>query len=395
MALYASVTGDTFSDIVLILVAAPLATVALLMGPPELMGVMLFAMTFIAALVGNSVIKGLFAASLGILISMVGLDPVTGVERLTFGITELWDGIPLPAVGIGLLALGEVFFQMERLFRGEVSNLDAVKLLGGRREDQRVSFAEYKECGRTIFRSAIIGTIIGAIPGLGTTLAGFLGYGAARRASKTPEQFGKGKLEGVAACEAANSAVVGSNLIPLLTLGIPGNGSAALLIGAFVIHGITPGPLVFQQDGVLVYGLFASMILANGANLLLGQFGLRLYAQALRVPPHVILPAVTLLCITGSYVSGGGMFAVLLMVSFAFLGYLMRKLDFSFIALLIGFILGPMFERELRNTVALLGDVSAVLHHPVMIVMVLLSAFTAWRLSRSKIHVSPNHPRGE
>lgn len=382
MALYASVTGDVFSDIILILVAAPLALIALKMGSPELLGVLLFSMTFIAALVGDSVLKGLFAASVGILIATVGLDFETGAERFTFGILELQDGIPIAVIGIGLLAMGEVLRQTELLYMGRKGNEEAMSFEQSKvPQDQRVSFDEYRQSGRTILRSAMIGTFIGAIPGLGQSLAGFMGYASARRASKTPEEFGTGKLEGVAACEAADSAVNGANLIPLLTLGIPGNASAALLIGAFLIHGVVPGPMVFQNQPVLIYGMFTSLMIASLANLVVGSLCLRIFAHALKIPLWLILPVVTLLCVTGAFISAGGMFGVGLMLIFAVVGYFCRKLGFSFIALLIGYILGPMFEVELRNTLNLLDGFGDMVNHPMLIIMIILSGAALWRLS--------------
>lgn len=382
MALYSSVSGDTFSDIVLIVVSAPLATVALKMGPAEVLGFLVFALTFITALVGKSLPKGLAAAAFGIFVSTVGLDPETAEPRFTFGFLELENGIPLPALGIGLLAFAEVIRQMEMLSREGVEKTILLSLKGGNKDDQRVTREDFRECRKTILRSACIGTVVGAIPGLGYSLAGFLGYGAARKASKNPEEFGKGRLEGVAATEAANSAVVGSNLIPLLALGIPGNATAGLLIGAFIIHGVIPGPLMFKENGALVYGLFGSLILANMMNLCLGSIGLRLFVQSLRVPRTIMLPIVVLLCFTGAYAAGSGLFSTGLMLLFGVIGYLMQRLQFSIISLFVAYIIGPMFEKSLRHTVILIDDPRLLLDHPVLLVMVILSIISAWRMSR-------------
>lgn len=385
-ALYSSVAGDTFSDIVLILVAAPLAVIALKMGPPELLGVLIFAFNFVTALLGNSMIKGLIAAALGVLLSMVGIDPEAAIPRLTFDVLELEDGLSFAGVAIGLLAFSEVVVQIERSFLREDGAGEASVGVSGdfstSREDNAFTRRDFRQVRGTVARSAVIGTVIGAIPGLGTSLAGFLGYGAAMKASKHPEGFGKGRLEGVAATEAANSAVVGSNLIPLLTLGIPGNVAAALLAGAFLIHGITPGPMIFQDHAVLVYGMFGCLIVANLMNLLVGSIGLRLFSLAVRTPRSIVMPSVALLCITGSFVAGGGLFAVATMMVFGIVGYLMCKLDFSIIAFILGFILGPMVERSLRHTVILLDDAPALLGHPFLIAMLVLSAGAVFWLGR-------------
>lgn len=378
MALYASVSGDTFSDLVLILVSAPLALVAIKMGPPEITAVVIFALSIIAGLVGDSVIKGLIAACFGIFITTIGIDPESGLPRLAFGITDLQAGLPLIAVAIGVLALGEIIYQLESSNR---ESGDTITLTTASVADRRVSFREFRSCLRTISRSAVIGTVMGAIPGLGSSVAAFLGYGAARRASKQPESFGQGNIEGVAAAEAANSAVVGANLIPLLTLGIPGNVAAALILGAFLIHGIAPGPLLFEQQGRLIYGLFGAMVLANICNLVIGNVGLRLFALIVRAPSNIVLSLVVLLCMTGALIRGG-MYSLIVMLVFGVVGYLMRRLGFSFVPFIIGFVLGPMFELPLRQTVNLAsGDIGYLLDHPVALFLLLLSALTIIRFS--------------
>jgi putative tricarboxylic transport membrane protein len=384
MSLYASVAGDVFADLVLILSAAPLAVWALRMGPPEILGVLLFAFAFIAGLFGKSIAKGVIALALGLLLATIGLDIETGGERFTFGTLDLLDGLPLVAVGIGVLALGEVLVQLEEHYRGAVPPQPLAARLTGAGGDY-LSWRELRGCARAILRGSLIGTAVGALPGLGASVAAFLAYGAERRASSTPEKFGTGKLEGIAAVESANNAVIGASLIPLLTLGIPGSATAALIVGAFLIHGITPGPFVFQQNPATMYGLFASLMLANAANLVIGSAGLRLFAAFLAIPRPVILAAATLLCATGAYVAAGSMFGVGVVFAFGILGYAMRKLDFPFVVLLIGFVLGPMFERALRNTVNLFDDpLALVAQHPLLPVLALLGALSAWRGARAR-----------
>jgi putative tricarboxylic transport membrane protein len=211
-------------------------------------------------------------------------------------------------------------------------------------------------------------------------VAAFLAYGAERRASKTPELFGTGKIEGIAAVESANNAVIGSSLIPLLTLGIPGSATTALIVGAFLIHGITPGPFVLQQNGAVIYGLFASLLLANVLNLVIGNVGLRFFVLFLAVPRPLILAGATLLCVTGAYVSTGSMFGIGIVLAFGVLGYLLRKLELPFVVFLIGFVLGPMFERALRNTVNLFDDPwHLATQHPLLPVLLALGAYAVWR----------------
>ncbi len=380
VALYSSVTGDTFSDAVLILLAAPFATVALMFGPVEITSIILFAFAMIAALSGKSMLKGIASAGLGVFLSTVGLDPVTGAQRMTFNIVELYDGISLNALAIGTLALSAIVTQLFDLHRK--SNETKVVISKLDREKQRLTFQEYKSCLKTIFRSSFIGTLVGMLPGLGVTLAAFLGYGAAKRASNTPEEFGKGCIEGIAATEAANSAVCGSNLIPTLALGIPGNIVAALLIGAFMIHGVTPGPLMMEMHGSLIYGIFASMLMANVAHLIIGRLGIRIWGQITRVPEAILLPVVIPLCIAGVYIPSNSMFEVGLMFAFAALAYVMTKTGFSIVSLLIGFLLGPMFEFSLRQALILYkGDWSVFIEKPIAVTFICLTILFLWRVS--------------
>ena len=223
--------------------------------------------------------------------------------------------------------------------------------------------------------------MIGAIPGLGSTLAGFLGYGSAKRASKNPDEFGAGALDGIAGAESANSATVGANLIPTLALGIPGNLSAAILISALIIHGLTPGPLIFENHGQVLYGLFGAMFVSNLVNLFVGQLGLRFFAYVIGLPKQYIHPVIVLLCFAGTYLITQSTFALWLMIGFAILSYVMRKLDYSIVAFIIAFILGPLFEDALRQTLVLFGDnPQNLLTRPITIFFLALTFYSIWRL---------------
>lgn len=349
MALYASVSGDAFSTVVLILVAAPLAAVALYMGPPEIFALICMAMTIIAGLGTKSLIKGLMAAALGMLIGCIGIEPVSALPRLTFDITQLERGISLIPIGIGMLAFSEIIDQLEQLIRhGEAtSTVD----FSSRPEDRFLSWAEYKSCVRTIFRSSIVGTIVGALPGLGAPVASFFAYDQAVKHSNNPESFGKGNIQGIAASESANSAVVAASLIPLFTLGIPGNVASALLIGAFVIHGMIPGPLMFEQNAQFIYSIYGSLILANIFLFLSGKVGLRLFCKAVQIPSPILYPLIIFTCIMGSYLGQYSTFDVALMLIFATLAWFMRRFGFSIICLIIGFILAPIWETSLQQVI--------------------------------------------
>jgi putative tricarboxylic transport membrane protein len=383
MALYSSVFGDSFSDIVLFLVAAPIAALSLLMGPPEMTAVLIFALTIIAGLSGRSLVRGVIAAVMGAFIGSIGLDVESSLPRLTFGIAELQDGVPIIPLTIGLLALAEILIQIEAQVLGRTGIRENINPYAKDmpRENRVVTWAEWAQCFPTIIRSSLIGTGIGALPGVGAIVAGFLGYASAKRASRTPEEFGTGKMEGVAAVEAANSAVGGANLIPLLALGIPGSLSAAIIIGAFIVHGVDPGPQIFQNHARLVYGIFAAMVLANIFNLVIGRVGLRLFAYVVSFPNYIIHPVVIVLCIAGAYATNNSMFAVAVALVFAVVGYFMRKLDFSFAAFIIGFALEPQLELFTRQTVILYADHpwDLATDHPIVIFFL---AVTAWSIVR-------------
>lgn len=385
-ALYSSVCGDTFSDIVLILLAAPVAAVALKFGPVEFTAIILFSFTMIAALAGKSLVKGIMAAALGVFLSTFGLDPVDSTERLTFGVIELFDGISLLPFAIGTLALSSVVSQLFDLKNEKSIKTDVLRTAAQYKEDNRLGFFEFWGTWKTVLRSAFIGTGIGMLPGLGVTLAAFLGYGAAKRGSKHEDEFGTGRLEGIQATEAANSAVVGSNLIPTIALGIPGNVAAAVLIGAFMIHGVVPGPLMIREHGELVYSIFASMLMANVAHLIIGRIGIRIWAQFVRIPKYIVLPTVVVLCVIGVYIPSNSMFDVGLLFLFAGLGYVMRKGGFSIVCLVIGFLLGENFEISLRQAVLMnSSDLTVLFTSPIALVFLLLTVYFAWHFGlRSK-----------
>ena len=384
LALFSSVTGDTFSDIVLITVSAPLAILALRMGPVEVFALMVFAFSVLSGLVGKSLIKGAIAAALGLLAAMIGADPENASPRLIFGHFELFDGLPLPAVALGMLAISEV---VTRLARNKGISAAAIKLSAdGDPANQRVSWAEYWSCRYTMLRGAVIGTLLGATPGIGSTAAAFMSYSATKAASKDPDSFGKGNIQGVAATESANSAVVGANLIPLLTLGIPGSVSAALIISAFMIHGIQPGPLLFKEQGRLIYGLFGAMIMANFLNLWIGQIGLRLWVKVISAPQSFIYVSAIMLCIVGVFMASGGLFGVAIMLLFAMLGYIMNRYGFSIVIFIIAFFLGPRFEISIAQSTSLMsGDWTRIVEYPIAIALLVLSALTLFFILRGSV----------
>ena len=383
MALFSSVTGDTVSDIVLITVSAPLAVLALRMGPVEVLGLMLLAFSVIAGLMGRSITKGVIAICLGLLAAMVGTDPEHATPRFIFGHFELYDGLPLASVAIGMLAIAEL---LRRLSETRAEVRPAIALPRDQpKEDRSVSWAEYWACRFTMARGAAIGTIIGALPGIGSTAAAFMSYASARQASKEPETFGKGNLHGIAAAESANSAVMGANMIPLLTLGIPGSVGAALIISAFMIHGVQPGPFLFEQQARLIYGLFGTMVIANLLNLGVGQLGLRLWVRVVSAPESFIFAAALLMCFVGVSLASGGLFGVGVMLGFAVAAFVMQAFGIPVVVFIIAFFLGPRLEVSLSQTLALLnGNPLKLLDYPVGLALAVLALITAVALARRR-----------
>jgi putative tricarboxylic transport membrane protein len=350
MALYSSVAGDVISTGVLIAIAAPLAAVALFMGPSEIFALISLALTVIAGIGTNSICRGLIAAAFGLLAGLIGTEPVTALPRLTFDVYQLGGGLSLIPVAIGLLAFSEILIQLER-FTVKGGGEHVANVFSTKREDRMLSFKEFFSKIKTLLRGSFIGIGVGAMPGLGAPVASFMSYDQAQKRSRDKEEFGKGSLEGIGASESANSAVVASSMIPLFVLGIPGNLAVAMLMGAFMIHGMQPGPLMFKENAQLMYGIYGSLLLASLFLAVIGRFGLRLFCKAVEIPAVILYPIVIFTCIMGSYLGRSDMFDVGVMLSFGVIGYFMRKFDFSYVAFLIGFILVPEWERALQQVV--------------------------------------------
>jgi len=287
---------------------------------------------------------------------------------------------------IGLLALSEVFRQLEIEARqkkeeGQKSAKPAWKGDSNQsrkssKADHRVSFSEFKSCLPTIFRSTGIGSAIGIIPGIGTTVAAYLSYIGAKRASKHPERFGKGSLEGLAACESGNNAVVGPNLIPLVTLGIPGNLAAALILGGFMIKGLTPGPMFMDQNAPMLYALFTLLIISNTFTFLIGSFLIRHARNLTQLPKPILNTAILIFCVIGSYVFNSSIFDVIVMFFFGVFGYFLAKLGFALPPIIVAFFLGPLFETKIRQSLLISGgSFSIFFTRPIALAFFLLTIF--------------------
>lgn len=341
MALYASCIADFISNLSLIFLAGYLAKLALSFGPPEYFWLICFSLTIIISVSGDSVMKGLIAAALGVILALVGMDPVYGTERLTFDNYNLMDRINFIPLLIGLFAIPEILeFYLSRArehIQTAVSGVD-------------VTWQELKGSMRSIIRGSFIGVIIGAIPGTGATAASFISYSEARRNSPNRDNFGKGEIEGVAAAEAGNNAVAGATMIPLLSLGIPGDVITAIILGAFMIHGLTPGPILFQENMNLIYALFCGIMLSSVVLFGTGKLAIRYFSRIADVPKQILFPIVLMFCIYGAYAVNNSTFDIAVMLVFGLVGFIFNRTGFASAPFLIGPILGPMLEDNFRRS---------------------------------------------
>ncbi len=378
IALYASVFGDLVATIALILIAAPMAHLALKIGPVELCALIVFSLTFVASLSGKSLTKGMIAAFAGMALATVGIDDGSGASRMTFHMVDLLDGVPLIPLGVGVMAWSELMIQMRQyiLSRGKADDEEIAEY----KEDDKLTWRELWGLMPTMSRSSIVALVIGILPGLGALMAAFICYSMERQRSKTPERFGKGAPEGVAATETAdNSATIGA-FIPLLALGIPGSVTAAILLGALTLHGLAPGPLLFQRNPDLVYAMFIALILSSAALFLIGRYGMRLFVVLVKSPMGIIIPAALTTCVIGVYVEGISEFAVAMLLIFAAVGYIMNRVELPFVPFIIGFILGPMLELYFRQTLILTNyDLLNLVDYPIALVFLLISLVSVWR----------------
>ena len=345
MALYASCFADFVSNISLILLAGVLATFALKFGPPEFFTLIVFSLTIIAGVSGDSLTKGIASAALGLLFATIGLDMVYGTNRFIFGNWNLMGGLSFIPVLIGLFALPEII----HYFSGKVSAGAKAAVMGG----GGAGLAEFKNCFKSIVRGSFIGVVLGSIPGIGGAPSAFLSYGEARRNSKNPQNFGKGELEGVAAAEAGNNGVAGATMIPLLALGVPGDVITAVILGAFMIHGLRPGPVMFVENITMIYALFIGIMLSSAYLFMVGKFSIRAISRIAEVPNRILYPVVLVFCLFGAFAINNSVFDVLVMLLMGVVGYLMLVLRFAAPPFLIAFILGPLLEDNFRQSMIL------------------------------------------
>lgn len=384
IALYASTFGGVFSALMLLFLGPQVAKVAAQLGTAEYFMVCVFGLTIIAGVSGKSIIRGLIAACLGLLISCIGTDPMTSYDRFTFGIPRLYLGLDLAVCLIGLFALVEILAKAEK--RLSSLNMDTTRI----KDDGKITKEEYKRMARPVILSSVIGVLVGIIPGTGASEASWFSYNTAKNLSKHPEEFGHGSVEGIAAAESANNAVTGATLIPLLTLGIPGDGTVAIMLSALMINGLNPGLSLFTTDGDIMYAIMLGLILVNLFMLLQGKFLTTLFAKVVSIPQEILTPIIVIFCFAGAYSVNENYFDVGVALVFGVLAWVLRKLDLPPVPILLGLVLGSMTETNFRRALLISNGSPSIFFQSIyckiflVLIVVALAAIIRGKLKESK-----------
>ena len=376
VAITASFVGGFFSFLCLFFIAPLLADVALEFRTEDMFSLVFFGLTIICSFAAKSLVKGLLSAALGLALVTIGQDPVMGTSRFTFGEANLMGGVNFLTAMIGLFAIPQLVDNLRKTEMAQKAQIKIVSVLP--------SFSDLKAIRLPICIGSLTGSFLGILPGAGGPIAAFISYDYSRKTSKNPEKFGNGCPEGVAAPESANNAVTGGAIIPMMTLGIPGDPVTAILIGALTIHGLAPGPLLFLERGDFAYGLIWSFFWANIFNFIIAIMGLRILVKLLSTPRALLMPAVAVLCVIGSYALRNNFFDVYLMLFFGFVGLAMRWLDMPVVPMLLALVLGRSLEENLR--VALTsskGDISIFFTSPISLSLLCLAVFSVYWSLRS------------
>jgi putative tricarboxylic transport membrane protein len=366
MAAFGSFIGGTVSIMGLMLLAPILARAALRFGPPEYFALMFFGLTLVIYLCVGSVTKGLIMAAAGLALSMIGQDPVMGTTRFTMGSITLMDGVGLVPVAMGVFGIGEVLTNIDENIKQEIFSAKIKGLFP--------TLKDWKDSKWPIIRGTIIGFFMGILPGAGVVIPTFMSYAAEKRFSRYPEKFGTGVIEGVAGPETANNAATGGSLVPLLSLGIPANVGMAVLLGAFIIHGIQPGPLLIVKHPQLFWGTIASMYIGNVMLIVLNLPLIGIWIRILKVPYNILFPLILVFCFLGVYSLNNNVYEILIMVAFGIFGYLIRKFNYEGAPFLLAMVLGPMLETAFRQSM-LYGDPLILFKRPISMVLLMVGLF--------------------
>lgn len=366
MAAIGSFIAGTLAVIGLMLLAPTLARFAVKFGPAEYFSLMVLGLSILVWLSHGSILKALIMAGIGVVLGLVGIDSITAMPRLTFDTLQLVDGLGIVPIVMGLFGIAEILSNIESSVKREIFDT-RVKGLMPSKED-------WKRSAGPITRGSILGFLLGILPGGGAVISSFVSYALEKRLSRHPEQFGKGAIEGVAGPETANNAAAGGGFIPLLTLGIPPNVVMALLLGAFIVHGVQPGPLLMVQKPDFFWGIVASMYIGNVMLLVLNMPLIGMWVQVLKVPYKILFPLILLFCLIGAYSVANQIFDVYLMLGFGVLGWLMKKYGYEPAPLVLAFVLGPMLENNLRKALILSqGDLATFIERPISAICLVMA----------------------
>jgi putative tricarboxylic transport membrane protein len=380
-----SFIGGTFSVILLMFLVFPLNEVALKFGPPEYFALICLAMTILSYLASGSMTKAIVMILVGLILGAVGMDPVNATRRFTFGCTSIYDGIGLIPAAMGLFGISEVLMNLEVSVDRSIVQTKIKNLLP--------NLQDWKRSIGPIIRGSFIGFFLGILPGGGAVIASFVSYTVEKRVSKDPSIFGKGAIEGVAGPETANNAGAGGCFVPLLALGIPPNPIMGLLLGALIIHGVTPGPLMLTQHPEIFWGVIASMYLGNAMLLLLNLPLIGMWVKLLKVPYKILMPLILLFCMIGAYSINNNILDVIIMIIFGIFGYVLRKFDYEMAPLLLAFLLGPMLEVAFRRSLIISnGKFSIFVGSPISaatlgisVLLLLSTGFSTYRKAKAKL----------
>ena len=369
IALEASTFGGIFSALVLLFLAPQVAKVALKFGASEIFILCVFGISIIAGVSGDSLAKGIISGCIGLFLSIIGMDVISGTFRFTLNNYNLYAGFDLVIVLIGLFALSETISNSNGSKEFKAST--TMQLDKTEKDRGKLTKVEYLRMLPHVIKSSIIGVIVGVIPGTGASMASFFSYDRARKSSKHPEEFGNGSIEGIAAAESANNAVTGATLIPLLTLGIPGDAAVAILLGTLMANGLTPGPNLFQEHGLTLYAIMVGLVFINIFMYLQGKYLTGFFAKVTKIPSEILIPIIVVFCFAGSYSIKSSMFDLYISIAFGIIAYILVKLKFSTIPVLLGLVLGALTESNLRRTLIISqGSLSIFVKRPISLSLI-------------------------
>ncbi|ORC34833.1 C4-dicarboxylate ABC transporter permease [Marispirochaeta aestuarii] len=379
VATIASTCGGIISTLCLIFIAPQLARVALKFGPEEYFALMVFGLTVIASVSGASLVKGILSGLFGLSIAVIGIDPISGYDRFSFGIPNLMTGFPMLPVLIGLFAISQIFIELQKI--GQPLTIYKQKIKG-----VLPTRKELKDLFKVIIPSSFLGTFIGIIPGTGGAIASFMAYNEARRFSRDKESFGEGNILGIAAPEAANNGTTGGAMVPLLSLGIPGDVVTSVMLGALMLVGLRPGPLMFKQNPEIINALFVGFMTAQFLILALGLLSVRVFPAILRVPSSILFPVILALCFLGSFSLGNSVYDMFVALMFGIIGFFLRKFGFAMAPIILGIILGPLAEQNLGKALIIShGNWGTLFNSPIALFFYAISlASVSYSLMRMK-----------